>query len=313
MRFLRTSFLASTFLNRRTSHLHHHLYHHRMMMSSSTTTIQLLGREPNDICSIYCVPMFSDNYGYIIVDKATNSSAIVDPGEPEPVWSKCQELGLNKPDMLLVTHKHNDHCGGNLYFKDMVPSIEIVGTRHESSPIPGVTRPVGEGDEFTLGSLRIQVMHVPCHTTGHVAFVVSSSSTATASEQESQSLLFCGDTLFIGGCGKFFEGSPDQMLSNLRRFMALPASTKVFCAHEYTLSNLKFLNSIDPERIEATGILKEASAKRDRGVPTVPSTIGEERRYNLFCLCDDESVQRLVGATDAVDCMRLLREMKNKF
>jgi hydroxyacylglutathione hydrolase len=178
-------------------------------------------------------------------------------------------------------------------------------------------------------------MYVPCHTKGHIAFVVYPPPTGSHEqdrESDTAPLLFCGDTLFIGGCGRFFEGTAEDMLRNMDRLATLPPATQVFCAHEYTEANLKFLHAVEaggggvmdhtssaadteqcPARFPAAEKLLQVQWARQAGRPTVPGTIGEELSYNLFMRCREPSTQRLVGANDAVEAMRLLRERKNNF
>ena len=164
-----------------------------MSSSSSQSSVEVI-----------LVPMFTDNYGYIVIDKASKKGAVVDPGDPAPVLAKVKQLeaeGKMTLSQLWCTHKHGDHTGGNEAFKAAFGHLEVLGTQYES--VPALTRGVGEGSEFTLGESSVKVLHVPCHTTGHVAFLVTSGGTPA---------LFPGDTLFMGGCGRFFEGDGRDML-----------------------------------------------------------------------------------------------------
>lgn len=250
---------------------------------------------------IYTIPMWSDNYCYVLVDRVTKAAAIVDPGEPNAVVIGLEKIDC-KVEQVFCTHKHDDHANGNEHLKGLFPDLRIMTTKHE--PIPAATDLLTEGDEFTLGSLSVRVLYVPCHTAGHIAFVVSGSS--------GSSILCSGDTLFVGGCGRFFEGTAAQMLANMDKFAALPDDTLVCCAHEYTESNFKFLASVDPERCGAQyELIKSIRAGFE---PTVPSTIGDEKRYNLFMNCRDESVQSAVGCLGSPEqTMATLRERKNNF
>ena len=212
---------------------------------------------------VYLVPMFSDNYGFVMVDRDTNSSACVDPAQPDVVIKCIEDVGVNNR-LLLCTHKHNDHAGGNEAMKTWNPAISVIGTSYEF--IPGLTHPASEGDIFTLGSLKIQTLYTPCHTKGHVCYYVTHN--APRDELTSRPILFCGDTLFVGGCGRFFEGTARDMLQNMDRLSQLPDETVVFCAHEYTMSNYRFLQSIDANRISAK--LASLQSLRDVNLPTVP-------------------------------------------
>jgi hydroxyacylglutathione hydrolase len=276
----------------------------------TTTVTHSLGKSPSSGIDITIVPMFDDNYGYIIVDKATNQAAVVDPADSAPMFSVLQSLPDIELKQLWATHKHDDHVGGNVAFKKQYPSLEVIGTGYEH--VPELTQPVKDGDVFTMGSLSIRVLHVPCHTTGHVAFYVED-------EAKEARVVCTGDTLFVGGVGKFFEGTAEEMLVNMNRLSALPDDTVVCCAHEYTQSNLKFLQSIDPEICGA--IYEEVVEKRKNGIFTVPTSIGKEKEYNCFIKCNDERIQQLtskalgdssiIGHPNLV--MKALREMKNNF
>jgi hydroxyacylglutathione hydrolase len=256
---------------------------------------------------VHLVPMFGDNYGLILVDRLTNKAALIDPGDPDPVIKAARDLG-SSVELALITHKHNDHVGGNSAVKDAFSGINIVGTSYEK--IPHVMQEVKEGDSVIMGSLKIEVIHVPCHTKGHVAYYVTSND-ADVDKNKNAPILFSGDTLFVGGCGRFFEGTATEMLRNMDRLGALPSATQVYCAHEYTLGNLKFLASVDPEC--SSKILEEVSQKRDALISTVPTTIGRELEYNLFMKCREERTQTLLNRKSPVDTMARLRELKNKF
>lgn len=254
--------------------------------------------------NVAIVPMFSDNYGYILIDKATNSAALVDPADPSPVKAACEALKVDVK-MILNTHKHADHTGGNLDIASSYAGIEIVGPSKDG-PIPGLTQKVDAGVEFNLGSTKIKVLETPCHTSGHISYV------AEATDDTSiPSVLFPGDTLFVGGCGRFFEGTAAQMLNNMDQYRELSGDTLVCCAHEYTEANFKYLASVDPELIQTK--YQEVRDKRANGEFTVPSTIGEEMKWNLFMKCRESRVQDLMGSDNPEIVMKLLREGKNNF
>lgn len=269
----------------------------------------------NRACAdVYMVPMFTDNYGYILVDRSTNLAVTVDPAEPEKVIQHVENLNLNY-NSLLCTHKHSDHAGGNEFMKRRFPDLKIIATKYE--PIPGVTEPAGDCDIFTVGNLKIETIYTPCHTKGHVCFLVTKNTNESIESiedipQQNIPILFCGDTLFVGGCGRFFEGTATEMLHNMDRLSQLPPETLVFCAHEYTQSNYNFLHSLDP--INLKDKYESILRLRSENIPTVPSTIGEELRYNLFMRCHDSYVQDLVKQPgDPIGTMGTLRAMKNNF
>lgn len=253
---------------------------------------------------VYLFPMFNDNYGYLLTDGKSNRAACVDPGDGERVYEWAQKLGLDLTT-IICTHKHMDHVGGNEFLKSVIPSINVIGTKYE--PIPALTTGVGEGDVFFFESLKFTTLYTPCHTAGHVVYLVEEQ----GAESGETPLLFSGDTLFVGGCGRFFEGTPEQMLTNMDRFATLPPKTLIFCAHEYTMGNFKFLASVASDRCGAR--LAEIEEKRANSIPTIPSTIEDEVHFNLFMNCRDPSVQAAVGEEDAVETMAKLREMKNRF
>lgn len=266
-------------------------------MSSSTLP-------PSCSVEVHLVKMFTDNYCHVVIDRETRLAAVVDPGDPAPVIARVKEM--EKEGILLTlkqlwaTHKHSDHVGGNEALKAAFPELEIIGTQYEA--VPSMSRGVGEGDTFNLGASSVTVMHVPCHTKGHVAFSVPGA-------------LFPGDTLFVGGCGRFFEGDGRDMLRNMDRFATLPPSTLVYPAHEYTESNLKFLASVDAEL--CAPVYDQVQATRRAGKPTIPTTIGAELCYNLFMKARDPRVQALLGVKGggedaAVETITKLREMKNR-
>mmetsp|Transcript_114676 Transcript_114676/g.199442 ORF Transcript_114676/g.199442 Transcript_114676/m.199442 type:complete len:437 (-) Transcript_114676:166-1476(-) len=258
---------------------------------------------------VYTVPMFDDNYGWLLTDARTKRCVAVDPGEPGPILDAVRALGL-KLTRVLITHKHGDHTGGNLPLKANVEGLEVVGTGYE--PIPGLDTAVREGDCFDLfgdpdGAFPTSVLATPCHTRGHVVFLVQPEGPGATPA------LLCGDTLFVGGCGRFFEGDAQQMYTALvQKLSVLPDETLVFCAHEYTESNLKFALQVEPQNVALRQKMDWVQAQRAQGLPTVPSTIAEERTYNPFMRCGNPAVMARVKAADPVECMSLLREGKNR-
>ena len=219
-------------------------------MSTSTSTN--ISKYSKACASVYLVPMFSDNYGLLLVDENDNCSGgkrtatCVDPGDSAAILRAVDELNLDLK-YILCTHKHSDHVGGNSLIRQHIPSVQIIGTAYEE--IPEVNLKVADGDTFSLGDLQVQTIYTPCHTKGHVLYFVQRKvamqvvgSDASGSESSSFSsvrdlqtpILFTGDTLFVGGCGRFFEGTATDMLTNMDRIATLPAHTVVFCAHEVT-------------------------------------------------------------------------------
>lgn len=254
--------------------------------------------------NIIQIPLLRDNYGYLIVCQKTNAAAIVDPSEAEPVLRRVeQEKGA--PQAILNTHHHRDHTGGNegLLAKQ---KLEVYGHKSDQGRVPGLTRGVDEGDEIAIGELRGQVLFIPGHTTGHVAYLFGNN-------------LFCGDTLFTAGCGRLFEGTPEQMHGSLRKLMALPDDTKIYCGHEYTENNLRFALTLEPKNHKLVSRFERVRALRARGVSTVPSTMEEEKQTNPFLRWESKEIQASLKAAspelrmDPVSVFAQVRRLKDAF
>ncbi|HWT72322.1 MAG TPA: hydroxyacylglutathione hydrolase [Oxalicibacterium sp.] len=254
--------------------------------------------------NVLTVPAFNDNYLWLIHDG--EHAVVVDPGDAAPILAalKANHLSLTA---ILTTHHHADHVGG---VETLLQTFDVPVYGPARDRIPAVTQKLQEGDVVTLEKpgLRFRVIDVPGHTLGHIAYY----------EQE-HSWLFCGDTLFAGGCGRLFEGTPAQMLSSLDKLAALPDDTRVYCAHEYTLSNLRFAQAAEPGNPAITERLRTEQAKRDRHVPTVPSSIGLEKTTNPFLRAREASViaqlrhENKLRDGDPVAAFAALREWKNNF
>lgn len=214
------------------------------------------------------IPAFSDNYIWMLHD--AEHAVVVDPGQAEPVLNMLEQLGL-KLQGILVTHHHADHVGGINAIRSAT-GAPVWGPAFESLPEP-VTRVQG-GDSVDLLGGPWQVIDVPGHTSGHIAFF--------SAHAQSQPLLFCGDTLFSGGCGRLFEGTPAQMQASLDALAALPGDTLVCCAHEYTISNLRFAQAVEPNNPELAQYLEHCQKLRAHGQPTLPSTLQTELAINPF-------------------------------
>ena len=267
-------------------------------MSTDLARIKTRAAEPS--MRIVQIPILSDNYCHLVVDDATGRAAVIDPAEPSRVIPVIEKSGA-KLTHILCTHHHWDHAGGNLEMLARFPEARVVGSVGDAAKIPGATDRVADGDTVRVGDLEARVLFVPCHTRGHVAYLFGDA-------------LFCGDTLFVAGCGRFFEGDAAQMHTALNTvFAGLAPQTRVFCGHEYTVSNLKFAVSIEPDNAAAKTKLAWAELQRADGRSTVPSTIGEERTYNPFMRLDEPTVQATTGAHDPVAVMSALRERKNGF
>lgn len=260
--------------------------------------------------SVTALPAFADNYLWLIDDGTR--AAVVDPGDAAPVLAALAARQLTLTAILL-THHHADHIGGVAELLRHFP-VPVFGPRHEANT--AVTRPLAQGDPLAVPGLDLTLtaLDVPGHTAGHIAYVAPAPGAGMAP------WLFCGDTLFAGGCGRLFEGTPAQMAASLAKLAALPDATLVYCAHEYTLDNLRFAAEIEPDNAALAARITAERAKRARGLPTVPSTIGLEKASNPFLRYREAAiVARLVGAgrlaPDAppLAAFTALRQWKNDF
>jgi len=221
---------------------------------------------------VIALPAFDDNYIWLLRSEGMSACAVVDPGDEDPVlaYLDAQELQLGA---ILITHKHGDHTGGVKALKLRWPRAVIYGPAHE--PVSALDEKLEEGADISLlqGELNLQVLDVPGHTEGHIAYY-------------GDGLLFCGDTLFAGGCGRVFSGTFEQLSDSLRRIAALPAETLIYCAHEYTLANLGFARWVESENAALLQRIREDEEKRARDLPTVPSTLALELASNPFLRTD---------------------------
>lgn len=253
---------------------------------------------------LVALPAFADNYIWMLHNG--REALVVDPGEAAPVTRALAASGLALAG-ILVTHHHADHVGGVDALRPLLRG-PVFGPARED--IPGPYRPLLDGQRCELLGLSFEVIDVPGHTAGHIAYFQP--------DVAGRPLLFCGDTLFSGGCGRLFEGTPAQMHASLSRLALLPAETRVCCAHEYTLANLRFAQAVEPGNRDLAEHLQWCEARRREGEPTLPSTIGCERLLNPFLRCDAPEVVRSArehGATDdsGPAVFAALREWKNRF
>ncbi|HIF09471.1 MAG TPA: hydroxyacylglutathione hydrolase [Sneathiellales bacterium] len=248
------------------------------------------------------IPVLSDNYVYLVHGNASGQTGVVDPAVAGPVLAALKDKGWTLTHVL-NTHHHGDHTGGNMELK-AATGCTIVGPRADAARIPGIDVQVGDGDVFNLGGQKATIFDVPGHTRGHVAYWF----------QDAEAL-FCGDTLFALGCGRLFEGSPAQMWNSLQKFLALPDATRVYCAHEYTQQNARFALTVEPDNRNLVARAAQIDALRRKGVPTVPSTIGEERATNPFLRPDSEDLQQILGLSGAqvVEVLAETRRRKDIF
>lgn len=215
------------------------------------------------------IPVLSDNYVWLVHEPGSGETAVVDPAVSEPVLAEAEARGW-RITQIWNTHWHPDHTGGNEAIKAATGAF-VTGPAAEAKRIPTLDRQVREGDRVALGPVEAEVLEVPAHTSGHIAYHLPS-----------EEMVFVGDTLFAMGCGRLFEGTAEQMHSNLQRLAALPPATRAYCAHEYTLSNGRFAVTVEPGNRALAERLAEVEAMRARGEPTVPTTIALELATNPF-------------------------------
>lgn len=215
------------------------------------------------------IPVLSDNYVWLVHEPVSGETMVVDPAVAPPVLEKAEELGW-KISQIWNTHWHPDHTGGNAEIKE-VTGCTITGPAAEAERIPTLDVQVKGGDAVRLGEVTAHVIDVPAHTAGHIAFHFAEEKAA-----------FVGDTLFAMGCGRLFEGTAEQMFNNMRALEALGDETAIYCAHEYTLSNGRFALTVEPDNTALVQRMEEVVVLRDRGEPTVPTTIALEKATNPF-------------------------------
>lgn len=251
------------------------------------------------------VPAFEDNYIWLIRGTSSDRVAIVDPGDATPVLEGLSRSG-RRPAAILCTHHHRDHVGGIEDLRRHFPDLPVFGPANEN--IDSITDPVQDGDTVQISELGLQfdVLGVPGHTRGHLAYF-------------GHGWVFCGDTLFSAGCGRLFEGTAEQMHHSLSRLAALPGDTLVYCAHEYTLANLRFARTVEPDNPAIAVWLEEAEALRQRHHPTVPTTLARECAVNPFLRSGQLSVrtaaERYAGRplADEVSVFAAVRQWKDSF
>ena len=218
--------------------------------------------------NIVAVPVLQDNYAWLVNDPVSGRTIAIDPGEAQPVLGSAKDLGWTVLEVW-TTHWHPDHTGGNLAMKDA--GARILGPAEEAEKIPTLDVLLKEGDVVSLGEHDAKVIRVPGHTQGHIAFHFAEGRT-----------VFTGDTLFAMGCGRLFEGTADDMFANMQLYAEMPEDTQVYCGHEYTQSNGRFACVAEPDNKAIAARMQKVVRMRERGDPTVPTTIGEERATNPF-------------------------------
>lgn len=251
---------------------------------------------------VYQFPCLQDNYGFLIHDPSTRATASVDTPEVAPINQALADKGWQLTH-IFNTHHHFDHAGGNEELKAQW-QCQVVGAAIDAERIPGIDVAVKDGERFGFGAAEAQVFEVPGHTSGHIAYYFADAGIA-----------FVGDTLFALGCGRLFEGTPQQMNQSLHKLMALPDQTVVYCAHEYTQANAAFALTVEPDNAALQQRVQDIEKLRAAGQPTVPTSIGLERATNPFVRADSSELQAVLGLVGAneVEVFAETRRRKDHF
>ena len=247
------------------------------------------------------IPCLNDNYSYLIHEKKTNTISIVDPSE----FEACDKV-INKHkklDFILNTHHHTDHVDGNLKLKKKY-NAKILGFGLDKDRIPGIDIFLKENQKQKIGNLEFEVIFIPGHTKGHIAFFFSK-----------EKIAFTGDTLFSLGCGRIFEGTHEEMFNSLKKIKKLPSDTKIYCGHEYTKSNLNFCLAYDSKNTFLKEKEIEIQKKLYSNQPTIPSTLAQEIKTNIFLRCNDPEIKQTLGLKDSseLEVFSKLRDLKDSF
>ena len=254
--------------------------------------------------NIEVVPVLRDNYAYVLVEGSQGEATVIDPSEGEPILEYLNSQGYRLRSVW-NTHHHYDHVGGNEFLREQT-GCEVVAPAADMGRVPAQTRGVQEGDVLTVGATDFKVFETPGHTLGAVSFFSGKD-------------LFSGDTLFLAGCGRLFEGSPEQMWASLSRLASLPPETRVWCGHEYTEASLIFAQWLEPGSSAIQARLEQTRRARAEGLPTVPATIAEELLTNPFLRADDSLLLSVISEHHGVDlepgsdCFAWVRAQKDSF
>jgi len=248
------------------------------------------------------IPVLQDNYSYLLHNDKTGETAVVDPSEAPPILDMLNKKQW-KLSHILSTHHHHDHVGGNIDIKQ-ITGCKVVGLWKDSERIPGVDVTVKEDQEIVICGSKCKIIFIPGHTRGHIAYYFPS-----------EHKVFCGDTLFSVGCGRLFEGTPEQMVESLAKLAKLPDNTEIYCGHEYTVSNCQFALTVEPGNKDLQARQAQAKQLRSKGQSTVPSTVAMEKATNPFLRIASPEIRKNLGMAqeNEVDVFAKLRLMKDRF
>ncbi|MBC7697503.1 MAG: hydroxyacylglutathione hydrolase [Bacteroidia bacterium] len=251
------------------------------------------------------IPAFKDNYIWLLHD--SNNAVVVDPGDATPVFEVVKNLNLHL-HTILITHHHHDHIGGVARLIEAYPNVKVYAPKLEQYGFKHLTVDETEILDITAFNLKLKVISLPGHTLGHVAYYAED-------EENAQNILFCGDTLFGAGCGRLFEGTPEQMFASLQKLAALPQDTKVYCTHEYTMHNINFALTLEPDNQALILRQQTTLALRDLQKPSLPSTIALELATNPFLRCDNSAIKSSIQQPNAshLQVFTAIRELRNHY
>ncbi len=240
--------------------------------------------------------VFKDNYAYLLIDNTNQHAAVIDPGSAGPIIHTLNDRNLNLSNILL-THHHFDHSGGAEELKKLYPEAGIAIHKEDAHHLQvACDLQLSENNTLYFGTRPFTIMHLPCHTRGHVAFQI-------------ENALFTGDTLFNAGCGKFFEGTTSEMLNNLQRLKTLPETTKIYCGHEYTVENLEYAHQADPDNQNVSNRLKTSRIAAAENSFLVPTTLKLELRTNPFLQLDNKELQQQLKTDNETDTLTALYQV----
>ncbi len=252
------------------------------------------------------IPVLSDNYIFVLADIEQKLAAVVDPAVAQPVIDYLAEIDAQLI-AIFNTHHHSDHVGGNNRLIQHFPQLCVYGGAEDRGRIPHQQVYLKGGDTVQFAHRTGKVFFVPGHTRAHIAYYFPPTTSQEIGE------LFCGDTIFAGGCGRLFEGTPAQMLESISQLRQLPDNTRVWCAHEYTLNNLKFALTVDSENVDLQERYRAVQQARNVGLATIPSLLGTEKLTNPFLRWDQPALQATAKINEPVGVFGRIREMKNRF
>jgi hydroxyacylglutathione hydrolase len=251
---------------------------------------------------IVTIPVLIDNYIYLIHDPFSSETAVIDPALAQPVLDVLQDKGWQLT-YIFNTHHHSDHIGGNLPIKQQT-GCKVIAAQADSVRIPGIDVGVNEGDVVSLGNHKANIISTPGHTRAHIIY-----------HFKEDNLLFCGDTLFVMGCGRLFEGTAEQLWHSLQKLKVLPNATQVYCAHEYTQTNGRFALTVEPNNLQLQQRMLEVNRLRGNNQPTIPTTIAKELATNPFLREDSMELRNTIGMVNSqsVDVFAKVRLLKDNF